>query len=62
MARSGVYYHAHGLVDHHHVVVLIDDVQGDVLGNEVNILGLGRGHQQGVPRLEGGVLFHGLAV
>ena len=42
MAGGGVYHHPHGLVDHHHVVVLVDDVQGDVLGDEVNVLGLGR--------------------
>ena len=32
VAGTWVHHHAHGLVDHHQVAVLVDDVQGNLLG------------------------------
>ena len=43
VAVSRVYHHALGLVDHKEVVVLIDDIQRDILGNGVHGLRLGNG-------------------
>ena len=43
VARGGVDHHARGLVDHDHVLVLIDHVQRDVLGQQGAVRGLGQG-------------------
>ena len=54
MAGGGVDHHAHRLVHHDHVAVLIHHIQGDVLGEDVHRLRLREDHLNDLP---GGGLF-----
>ena len=62
MAGGGVDHQAHRLVDGDDVVVLIDDVQGDVLGHHVDGGGVGQHQHQLVPGIGLVVLLYRLAV
>ena len=41
VAGRGVHHHARGLVDDYYVVVLVDDVERNILGQSIERLGLG---------------------
>ena len=42
--RGRVDHHAHGLIHHDHIRVLVDHLQGNVLGPGLRLLRLGKGH------------------
>ena len=56
VSRGGVDHHPHRLVHHNEVAVLIDHVQGDILGDQVHRLRVGEGEGQHAAR-GGAVLF-----
>ena len=58
VARRRVDHHAHGLVHHDHVPVLIHHVQRDVLGPGLRLLRLRQRHLQHLSRLDPQVLRH----
>ena len=62
MTDGRVDHQALGLVDHHHILVLIDDVQGNVLGHDVHRFGLRNGDLNGVAGIQFVIFLAGLAV
>ena len=46
ITRSWVYHHAGGFINHHHGIVFIDDIQGDILGFKARIFFNGRLQRQ----------------
>ena len=62
VAGGGVDHHAHRLIDLDHVLILIDHLQGDVLGQELHWGGVGNAHGDLVPRLQPVILFQGPAL
>ena len=61
VARGGMHHQALGLVEDDDVLVLVDHVQGDVLGEELRLLRLRQGHRQGLAAPETVVLGQGFA-
>ena len=61
MAGGRVDHHPHGLVHHDDILVLVDHIQGDVLGEDLHLRGVGDEDGDLVPLLELVVLFQGLA-
>ena len=61
VARGGMHHQALGLVEDDDVLVLVDHVQGDVLGQELRLLDLRQRHRQGLAAPETVVLRQGFA-
>ena len=58
MAGGGMDHHPHRLVDHDHILILIDHIQRDVLGEGLDRLRIGKGHHIDLPRLGLPVFLH----
>ena len=62
VAGGGVDHHAHGLVHHDHVPVLVDNVQGNILGENFHRRRVGDEHRQLVSQVQPVVFLQGLAL
>ena len=62
IAGCGMHHHALGLVDDQHIAVLVDNVQGDVLGHGVDGLRVGQADLQCLAAGDLVILFHRPAV